>query len=493
MQTLSESDTRVEALAAERVLLLDSNERGRARDAELSQKIMELENLLEVKNETIKQHVKNLTRINGYINEQHAPESIEERKPTPVLHSSIEDVEISEANLRKELQDSALALAREKELVSSALQEVTLVKSEIASLRTELNQRPTVEELQNARRQTRLFQRIAFNEQSDSDSSDHEKDVKTKGYEDDDVDELLLSRIKQLEAQLREARIVEQELIAQNNKATEHAASAEVHATESAKLVTRLENELEQRTKGTAIINTGSENAECNSSGDTYNHINYNSETIRQLKATGDQGLSELLGLAGDRSASIKNSSETSFNIRHDAENSSQMAVILQGQRDRYKERLATVEMSLTQAQQRLFSEQDKYQNLQSDNVALYGKVRYLQTQLGSSTQWGHSPGKDIEIGYDAEKRYVSAYEEQLNPFQEFTETERKRHVSSLGVGDRIVYSTLRTFISTPAGRASMLGYFGVMHILTFFALFFLVSHVDHGCDLAIDHIAHLA
>jgi hypothetical protein len=60
------------------------------------------------------------------------------------------------------------------------------------------------------------------------------------------------------------------------------------------------------------------------------------------------------------------------------------MINILQGQRDRYKERLTQAETSIQQLQQKLNGAEAAKTTLEADNVALYSKIRFLQNYSGT-------------------------------------------------------------------------------------------------------------
>lgn len=65
-----------------------------------------------------------------------------------------------------------------------------------------------------------------------------------------------------------------------------------------------------------------------------------------------------------------------------------QMVNILQAQRDRYKERLTVVETSMLKLQQQFEAMQLAKSQLEADNVALYGKIRYLQSYGGEQKSY---------------------------------------------------------------------------------------------------------
>jgi CASP C terminal len=104
---------------------------------------------------------------------------------------------------------------------------------------------------------------------------------------------------------------------------------------------------------------------------------------------TGGAGAGDLTGKAAGSGAAM-NSSSSSTNASSQAaaaaqesdasKSSQQMISILQTQRDRYKERLSQVESSLLALQQRLNTTEAAKLQLEQDNVALFAKIRYLQS-----------------------------------------------------------------------------------------------------------------
>eukprot|EP00605_Chrysophyceae_sp_TOSAG23-4_P001279 GSChrysophyteH1.ASY1.ANO1.1390.1 assembled CDS len=482
----SESDSRVEALMAERALLLDSVERNRAEEVELTRKIYSLDKLVREKDEYLR------------LSEQQLQEAREEAIQGQARSSFEKDDHSLSANLRKELEDSASALLREINRADEAMQKVDALETHVRTLQSELQLRPTQDELTNSRRQARLFRRIAFNEQSDSCSDDDHE------YQDTDTDanSTLLAKIKLLETQLSLARSTEHDLTEKNKELAKVVVAAELKATESSNLVSLLEKELEVRNEGAVphgaatMMNTSQNNTSYSVEISLPAPPEDGADKAKKRSSVHDTELSELLSVNTERSTQKQQhfEGEGIESKSCDTKNPAQMVSIFQGQRDRYKKSLLSTEKALLQIEQKLRSEQELCKQLQSDNKRLYDRFRFLQSQVsGSGQSWSPSGAlRDLEAAEDVERRYCSAYSENMNPFHEFAISERKRYVNELSPSDRLVYSTLSTFISTQGGRTGMLTYFATMHVLVFVSLFFLVSHADHGCDLAIDHLAHL-
>jgi homeobox protein cut-like len=473
----SQTDIQIEALKSERDLLLGNTDRELSQVAELNRNVKDLEKRLLEKEQQEQQQQLHRNELLLHQQKQHQHQHQEEEEEKKVIASGNDKTVI--VYLQREIDSITSELNQKKKYIEDILVETSTLQKENSILKLELdNRRPMEEELQNVRRQANLFKRIAFNEQSDSDNEDIADENNMN------VDVLLLARVKQLEIQASNFRKREEELREELKQSQELVEINQEKCKEVTTLVSRLEHDLEQR---------------------TYHNSNIN--TLNMTKATkADQGLMELLGendsihinsksnIGNSSSNSIIVQSPGSFLNSHDSVNSDQMANILQGQRDRYKEQLAVVEKSLTHAQERVAYERAQYEKVYADNMSLYARIRFLQSQTGDK-KWIGSPERpnDLENGMNVDHRYGNAYEEQLNPFSEFGDIEKKRQLDTLNVGDRVLYGTLSTFISTKSGRATLILYLLIMHVLTAFSLYFLVTHVDVGCDLNIDHIAHLA
>lgn len=170
------------------------------------------------------------------------------------------------------------------------------------------------------------------------------------------------------------------------------------------------------------------------------------------------------------------------------------MVKVLQTQRDRNKDRLAFCETRLLNLQQQLDQEVAAKQQLEQDNVALYRKVKFLQSYHGSGSSssgggGGIGEGRLIDDPYrvsegsvgDIESRYSALYEARLNPFAEFSSLERQRKLRELSVADRIVLNTAVAIVSNATGRTFLLFYLGAMHLLVFGTMYYLAHSVPHS------------
>lgn len=135
--------------------------------------------------------------------------------------------------------------------------------------------------------------------------------------------------------------------------------------------------------------------------------------------------------------------SSASVSAINSSNSQQQLITILQGQRDRYKDRLTQVEQHLNLVQQQLDTANNTKAQLETDNLALYSKIRFLQTYSGhpgsnssapnmkniksmklrGNTMIPHSQhGNDEELGFDQsdmENKYQYLYEQRISPFAE--------------------------------------------------------------------------
>jgi hypothetical protein len=140
-----------------------------------------------------------------------------------------------------------------------------------------------------------------------------------------------------------------------------------------------------------------------------------------------------------------------------------------------------------------LESAQAAKSRLEIDNLALYSKVRYLQSYGASSSGPAFTSPKAMRISnrpvfysasgrksrdpqdmarekererdsqeerceeegedVDLEGRYSSIYEERMNPFDQFSQREKQRKIQELTVTDRIILNTTMAVVSNQTGR----------------------------------------
>lgn len=376
------------------------------------------------------------------------------------------------ARLESSGRDAAAALSREREAATL--------------LRQELGERPRKEELAVARRQLRVLQRVLFNVE-DGDGDGDVVDDPENTSESAQLETLLTTRLKGLEAELAEARSKMESSTKGEAETRASCEEAKKKLDASLALVAKLEGDLEaaqrhhqggggtKNKKDVANTGFGGPSAFAARPEGGHGHGLGASSVVNRGGAGGNGGnggvegdfgsleLSELLGVAGvgtgsgagaGAGAGIGAGAEA---VARPEGQAGQMISILQAQRDRYKTRLAASEANALQLQQVVSTLTVARKQAEDDNLALYAKLRFLQSKEGAgglAGGHGHSPqamrirlpshsgpshaqsssaaqgasGRDGPRAdpSDPEGHYGAIYEQRLNPFAEFGQRERQ-------------------------------------------------------------------
>jgi len=458
----AQADNRYVALQTDNVMLVESAERAHARCGELEGEIENYKNII-------------LNLQQSGLSKNSLSESIGKE-------SSIEEIETLQLvinDLRMELKKKDDSARIEKGKLETSLREanhqISKERDMLSLTRKELTERPTKEDLINARRQLKILQSIAFNvnAEDENESESFIQDPENTLGDKMQLETLLTSRIKALEKELSESRKDLRDVQHKYNESKGIISELTINYDKAKELVSRLEADLESQMANPIIQNK------------TVNNDKINKQH--------DLDLSRLLGVGNEANKSIEEVT--------DSKNNNQMASILQAQRDRYKERLAQAESTVVDLNQQLEITKSKVKHLEEDNLALYAKIRYLHSYHGSSApmnrnnlmmmrgdryydeERGAGAYNTTEIGDDIEKRYHSIYEKKMNPFAEFSEFEKQRKLRELTIADRIVLNTLQTVINNHASRNFLIIYVGSMHLFVFLILYYNVHYVHRGCD----------
>ncbi|KAG7527478.1 hypothetical protein FFLO_06893 [Filobasidium floriforme] len=186
--------------------------------------------------------------------------------------------------------------------------------------------------------------------------------------------------------------------------------------------------------------------------------------------------------------------------------NANSLLPIVTSQRDRFRQRNSELEEELRKQSEGLADLRAEIKTLQSDNLKLYEKVRYMQSyantgpnaaagpsgsgtagySLGGVSQGAAGTGAsgsgsaglnggrfgrlgkdDVELG-----RYRDKYDESLNPFEAFKGREAQRAISALNPIDRGVFALTRAVVGNKRARSLFIMYSAALHCLVVFVLY---------------------
>lgn len=446
----SAAEVRISAIMAENNILAESSDRSNARVSELEREVEALRSA----SSSGSHPCSSADRL------PRGPDGIVscENEEIGALRMALDTIR-SESRKKEEIYRS------ERLKLEASVRDLTLqLASEREAggrIRRELNDRPTKADLLSVRRQLVVLQRIAFNVK-DEDAEEISQDPERTLGEADQLEAMLAARLKAVESELSDTkrRLEAVRRQQEEGEATIRTLQASLESCQA--LVSRLEVDLEDGLGlgkgGGSKLSVGSKNRK------------------------DDMGLTELLLDDEEPVAASKPQSNS-------------MLKILQGQRDRYKDKLSQSEAAVGLLQRELQEAVAAKEKLESDNLALFTKMRYVHSyasqgggRTGSSLNW--SPYSSLEQGggsdsgpSDVEARYRALYETRLNPFSQFSQHEKQRKIQELSVADRLMLTTATAAVSTTIGRRFVLVYLLGLHLLVFFTLYYTAHYNRSSAD----------
>ncbi|KAF8236541.1 hypothetical protein L208DRAFT_1450990 [Tricholoma matsutake] len=149
---------------------------------------------------------------------------------------------------------------------------------------------------------------------------------------------------------------------------------------------------------------------------------------------------------------------------------------IVTSQRDRFRQRNAELEDELRKQFQIISELRTEIKSLQSDNLKLYEKVRYMQSyreEAGSrppTSQLDPLPAPATRS--DDMSKYHERYEEAMNPFEAFRGREATRAYQNLNPVERGVLVLTRSILGNRRARAFFIIYALALHVLVMFTTY---------------------
>jgi homeobox protein cut-like len=147
---------------------------------------------------------------------------------------------------------------------------------------------------------------------------------------------------------------------------------------------------------------------------------------------------------------------------------------IVTSQRDRFRQRNAELEEELRKQFQIISELRAEIRSLQSDNLKLYEKVRYMQSyrENAHSTLDPLPTSSTIAPSASELNKYSARYEEAMNPFEAFRGREAARAYSNLNPLERGVFMLTRVVLGNRRARNVFIGYAICLHVLVMFTLY---------------------
>ncbi|KAJ3748940.1 CASP C terminal-domain-containing protein [Lentinula detonsa] len=149
---------------------------------------------------------------------------------------------------------------------------------------------------------------------------------------------------------------------------------------------------------------------------------------------------------------------------------------IVTSQRDRFRQRNAELEEELRKQFHAISELRAEMKNLQSDNLKLYEKVRYMQSYREESG--GRAVTSQLDPlpapagGADDMGLYRARYEANINPFEAFRGREATRAIQNLNPIERGVLILTQTILGNRRARTFFIFYALTLHLLVMYTIY---------------------
>ena len=180
---------------------------------------------------------------------------------------------------------------------------------------------------------------------------------------------------------------------------------------------------------------------------------------------------------------------------------------LLAQQRDRARREAEEVAAENRRLKDQTRGLQVESRKLQADNLKLFEKIRFLQSQAtsvvtapgatGGASGGGAGPAVRVNIGSNldvhnsiaeeqTEARYRKMYEAELNPFAAFHRREKMQRINELNPAERLMLNFSSFFLANRQARLFLAGYIVCLHVLFSLMSYSLMHHTHrmiHHCD----------
>merc|ERR1712151_468794 len=169
-----------------------------------------------------------------------------------------------------------------------------------------------------------------------------------------------------------------------------------------------------------------------------------------------------------------QNSQISSQNNQNSVDSS--LLAIVSSQRERFRVRVQELEEHSHLQQQQLQLLHNDMDQLRTDNVKLYEKIKFLQSYNGSgkkTTAIGIGAASSVFSEDElASRKYAGEYEQQLDPFAKFSQRERARKYMNLSPHDKVTLSMGRIILGSKTARTIAFFYTILIHCLLYLILY---------------------
>jgi homeobox protein cut-like len=343
-----------------------------------------------------------------------------------------------------------------------------MLVSDVSSLEARLAAAPSQSLVDNMKRELRILKRLEYN----AEDADHEPEM-TGVTQEEDLESVLIAKLRRVESELVRERNSKIEAAKESIQLRNDLSEAQLAQAEFEALVASLEADLQRAISAPSASTAQRKTAPF---------------VVRDANPA---DLLHVLDPAAHAPPPPPPQETMTPSAAEKADDDHSVATIVMAQRDRLRARCESLESERDSFKRELQAQVQAAESLKADNTKLYEKVRYLQNFNQTGTRgaaFNRKAAGERDLDLEAlEQRYEAS----VDPFRQFSRTERQRKMKEMSPMERIVFLVAKTVLGSKEMRLALFFYVIGMHVLVFSTTY---HWSDPGCDSAAHHemLSHL-
>ncbi len=361
-------------------------------------------------------------------------------------------------------------------------QENFKLTADLSQTTEQLEAAPSKSLVEGMKRELRILKRLEYNAE---DPDMPEADPEIAGRNEDqgkDLESVLVAKLRRVETELVKERNQNAESAKTQESMAEEMKKLEQQKAEADKMVASLEKDLDRAISSSTTPSKPSKPPK--------------NKDVMPIAPSDPNALQSVLDPtappssgppAADIEAGTPTVSKTSAEERMSDDRS--VANIIMSQRDRLRTRCDALELERDSFKRELQAQVDAAESLRADNTKLFEKMRYLQSYNKTSSNsrpYSRQNSRDLDL-----EALEQRYEASVDPFKQFSKTERQRKLQQMSPMERAVYVVAKAMLGTKQMRTFLFFYVLGMHLLVFSTTYH-GSHVGTNCLLLSEQHSHL-
>lgn len=404
------------------------------------------------------------------------------------------EAEVSELShtvnaLREEIGLKDNAMVDENRGLQSKIErleeENSKLNSELSHTVEQLDAAPSKSLVDGMKRELRILKRLEYNAE---DPDMPETDPEIAGRNEDqgkDLESVLVAKLRRIETELVKERNINIESGKERESLLQELKELEQSKKEAETVIATLEKDLDK------AISSSTTSPSKPSKPPKKEELPIAPSDPNALQSVLDPNAPPVAPSQSTASSMISPASKTSAEEKIADDHS--VANIIMSQRDRLRARCDALELERDSFKRELQAQVDASESLRADNTKLFEKMRYLQSYNKNSSSnrsnvFSRQNSRDLDL-----EALEQRYEASVDPFRQFSKTERQRKLQEMSPMERTVFVGAKAMLGTKEMRTFLFFYVIAMHLLVFSTTYHWSHNTSgHDCLLLQEQHSHL-